>query len=307
MSRYAALAALDTGAIVFDARGEVVFADERAQRTLRIDGLVGRRIEQVLTVRPRLAEHPLVRRVSRFDDGGETHFVVQLVDAEDAATERDRLLVLASVSEFLPIVLHELKNPLAAVQTALELAIEDASDDLVGTLHPILHEIRRASRSLLGMGSVGLTLRTSHHQAIDLAIDEAAGVLVPTASEAGVRIERDVHSMPLLPFDAGVTRAIVFNLVKNAIDAGRRGDVVYVAADYTDDALHLTVRDTGPGMAPDVVERCTSPFFTTKSGGSGIGLALCLRAVEGAGGRFDLTSALDEGTSVMIRVPVTSA
>lgn len=308
LANEALLAALDAGALVLDKGGRVVFADARALASLRAarEDVFDHPVHEILCPLERLTEHPRVRHVRRFDGPDGPGWIVRLGEEDDVEAERERLMRLASVSELLPIVLHELKNPLAAVQTALELALEESTTpDLAQTLHAILQEIRRAARSLLGMGAVGRDLRASTHQAVDLAIQETVDVLRPTAFDARLVVECDVRAMPLLPLDVGVVRAIVFNLVKNAIDACSPGDTVSVRAEFVAPELMLEVRDTGPGMSQDVVARCTALFYSTKSNGSGIGLPLCVRAVERAGGTLAIETAVGAGTSVRLHVPVT--
>ena len=70
------------------------------------------------------------------------------------------------------------------------------------------------------------------------------------------------------------------------------------------DYVMLAVTDTGTGMSPEVLDRATDLFFTTKPSGSGIGLALCSRAVKDAGGEMTLRSVPGFGTSVSVKIPV---
>src|SRR5690606_33961697 len=112
--------------------------------------------------------------------------------------------------------------------------------------------------------------------------------------------------MPLLPMDISVIRTIAFNLITNAIHACDAGDQIRVGAGFHADTQQfvLSVEDTGQGMPAEVLERCTELFFTTKSKGTGIGLALCSGAVQAAGGELSIHSEIGGGTRVELRVVV---
>jgi signal transduction histidine kinase len=226
---------------------------------------------------------------------------------EKVREERDRLLQLAAVGDVLPSVLHELKNPLAAVTTAVEVLLEELPPGSVhDQLHAVLGEVRRMALACEGVGAVGRALRTEKYAAIDLACREVFRVLSPRLEATGVVARCDVPDMPLLPLDPAVVRAVLFNLLVNALHSCRSGGTVVVHARVGEGGreFELTVADTGEGMTAEVYERCTELFFTTKRSGSGIGLALARRAAEGAGGRLDIQSVVGVGTTVTLRVPV---
>lgn len=218
--------------------------------------------------------------------------------------ERDRLLQLATVGELMPSVLHEAKNPLSAALTALEVLLEEASGGLQQDLHAILVEVRRAVLTLDGLGSVGMDPRSGTARAVDHAIREVVHLLAPRAERLGIRIGVEVGDLPLLPFDASVIRAIVFNVVNNAIQACRADDSVVVTARLVDGRLEISIRDSGSGMTPEVLARCTELFFSTKRSGSGVGLALCKQVCERVGGDLHVTSTLGVGTTVRLVLPV---
>ncbi len=228
-------------------------------------------------------------------------------DTERLRGERDRLLQLAAVGETLPTLLHEVRNPLSAVIATVELLLEDSAPGATqDSLHAVLSEARRIALQLDGVGAVGRSLRSRRASAVDLACRETCSVVVPRAEKAKVLLRWDVPDMPLLPLDPSTLRALLFNLLTNAIDACRPGDTVRVHALLTQGgrALEISVIDTGVGMTAEVYARCTELFFTTKRHGSGIGLALCRRAVETAGGTLEIQSVPGFGTAIVLTVPL---
>jgi signal transduction histidine kinase len=106
----------------------------------------------------------------------------------------------------------------------------------------------------------------------------------------------------------GLTQ-VVYNLVQNATEAlrGREGGRVrlYIQDDLEVDAVLLRVSDNGPGMSPEVIRRCTEPYFSTKRLGvsTGLGLPFVHRLVTGAGGRMDIASTVGQGTTITLTLP----
>ena len=221
--------------------------------------------------------------------------------------ERDRLMQVATVGSALPALLHELKNPLASVTTTVEVLLEEVDPGHVQTqLHAVLSELRRLRLSIDGVGAVGQGLRTSRDEVVDMACREAYAIMATRAERAGVVCRAHVDDMPLLPLDPSVVRAIVYNLLSNAIQACGKGDAVNLYVHLTDDRrqLELVVVDDGPGMTAEVLEHCTELFYTTRRNGSGIGLALVRGAVDEVGGELRIESVPGFGTCVTVLVPV---
>lgn len=240
-------------------------------------------------------------------DAGHTVLFQEISEWRRLRLERDRLLQLATIGACMPTILHELKNPLTACLTSLELLVEDADDpSLQASLHAILCELRRIPLVLDGVGAVGRSLRAPVPMAVDHAVEQACSVLASKARARGVTLLREVETLPLLPFDTATLRAILSNLIMNALDACAAGGRIVVGLRLTPDrqSLELEVRDTGQGMSEQVRQSCTELFFTTKAHGSGIGLALCREACVAAGGRLTISSEPGLGTSVRLTLPV---
>jgi PAS domain S-box-containing protein len=230
-----------------------------------------------------------------------------ITEVERMREERDRLLQIATVHELLPSILHEVKNPLAAIATTAELLIEEAvDDDMRDSAQAILHETRRMKLTLQGIGAVGRGLRSTRYQAVDQAIREAWTVLRPRAESVGVLARCSIPDLPLVQLDTSVVSALVFNLVTNAIQACSVGGSVELTASLTGGgaSLSLVIADTGSGMTPEVLARCRELFFTTKPRGMGIGLALCDRALTDAGGQIRIESEVRVGTRITLSIPL---
>ena len=210
-----------------------------------------------------------------------------------------------SVSALMPTLLHELKNPLAAIATSVELLLEELPE---GTTHDeltaIFGEIRRMKLVLDGVGIVDRQLRTQSHWPVQESLQEACIVLQPLAKRKGVHFETHIPKCAALPFDVSVLKAVLFNLVMNAIHACSQGEKIKVSSQVIHNNLTITVEDTGHGMNKETLEKCTQLFFTTKSFGSGIGLALCHEVALEANGRLQIKSQEGFGTRVTFEVPL---
>lgn len=237
-------------------------------------------------------------------------YLVLLRDAsQDLATrqERDRLLNIAGVGTALPALLHEIRTPLASITAAVELLIEEMEDSPTREqLHAVLSEVRRMNLSLDGVLAVGRSLRGRRYAAIDQTCRHAWQIMSARAKARGIHSRSAIDDMPLLLLDPAVVGGIVHNLMINSIQACSAGQAVNIQAQLQQNGklFSLTVVDNGPGMTNEVYNRCTELFFTTKRNGSGIGLALCRRAVEEAGGTMTIESVIGFGTSVTIEIPL---
>ena len=235
--------------------------------------------------------------------------ILPLPQLDTLLKERDRLFQLATLNEMLPAILHELRNPLAAIDTMVQLLLEETESEEIGNdLHAILSEVRRMNLTLKGVGSVSHDLISSKNHAVDFVIEEVVRVMDSLAGRAGITIRSDVAIMPLLPIDPSVISAIVFNLLNNAIAASEVNSQIEIKARLHDRAtFELSITDEGKGMTPEVLTRCRELFFTTKRKGNGIGLALCSQTVEKSGGEFLIESEVGKGTSITMRIPVTKS
>ena len=98
-------------------------------------------------------------------------------------------------------------------------------------------------------------------------------------------------------------RQAVWNLCLNAVQAMTDGGELRVCASRYDRALEVRVTDTGHGIPPEDLPQVFEPFFSTKEGGTGLGLALAHRVVQDHGGRIELQSAPGAGTTVVVTLP----
>jgi signal transduction histidine kinase len=215
----------------------------------------------------------------------------------------ERTLALEGVAARLA---HEVKNPLAAIKglsthmarnaadakTAERLAIVAAEAD---RLQAIVDGFLSFSR---GLDDLKLGPTRLHEIAREL------GVLLETrAQDAGVTLDVTGDQDLVVDADVRKVRQALLNLVTNAIQASPRGGKIGIDVARDCGGALLMVRDEGAGMTPEVLERIRKPYFTTKEGGTGLGVAVARGVVEQHGGRLEFKSAVGKGTVVSIRLP----
>ena len=141
-------------------------------------------------------------------------------------------------------------------------------------------------------------------------VNETIDLLQDRIGSSGCRVRAEVsRNIPTLLCDGQGLHQVLFNLLTNAIDASGNGDEVVVTASFSSDILVLEVADNGSGMPPDVVQRATEPFFTTKAPGQGTGLGLSISEsiVQRHGGTIEFRSTGRCGTTVHVEIPAQRA
>jgi PAS domain S-box-containing protein len=324
-----ALTAIGAGVLVVDGGGTILLANARAAAILARpeEQLVGRAIDEVVAPLARLTHDAPESRVeveverpggdrawlgatlaAFVHDDGRPCYVCLFQDISTLRAlrqERDRLQQIAALNVVLPALLHELRNPLAAVEALVEVLLEDADGPLGDDLRAVQGEIQRMGLTLRGVGLLGRDLRTPlRYSDVQGPVHDTLRIMEARAARVRVTLRAKVAELPPLPFDPAVVSAVVFNLVDNAVAACRPGGHVDVRLDVLGGMVEIVVADDGSGMSPEVAARACELFFTTKPHGSGIGLALVTRSVHAGGGRVDITSSPGQGTRVEVRFPL---
>jgi signal transduction histidine kinase len=124
----------------------------------------------------------------------------------------------------------------------------------------------------------------------------------------GARVELEAPAPVWVEADAGQLRQVVWNLVRNACQAAPAGTPVQISVGTIDQDnarwARLSVRDRGPGIPPEHRTRIFEPFFSTKEGGTGLGLATVHRIVEEHHGRVLVIAPADGGTELQVLLPI---
>jgi signal transduction histidine kinase len=241
-----------------------------------------------------------------------------------AATERlVQAEQMAAVGRVAAAIAYELSRQLALVGYAEAIKSRVASDPELVELANIIVAAQKRLAAMVdeirdfaaadGAGRGGI-----HREPADVAavVDEALAIMRYDRDACQRTIERRYRTRPLAALHHDKFSQVVINLVSNAVQATRPGDVIVVELDVGIDVGRedgpgaervavLTVSDTGVGMPAEVLARLGEPFFTTRGDrGSGLGVGICMRIVEEHGGRLTYTSQVDRGTTARVTIPL---
>jgi signal transduction histidine kinase len=258
------------------------------------------------------------------DDGrmvGATMFFKDLTRVEQME-ERDRLRDrLAALGEMAAAIAHEVKNPLASIEVMAGVLKRQMTDreEALETLNDIIKEAKMANAIVVEVlefvRPIALQVeRADMNEVLKDSITLGEGKQRRGSVSINTVIEPDV---PELLADPHQLRQLFSNLLANAFEAlGGEGhvdirawlipgeDEPVGAADPQPPQIVVEVRDSGPGIAPEDMERIFSPFFSTKPQGTGLGLAIVRNVVDAHDGRIDATSVMGRGTTFRVTLPV---
>ena len=204
---------------------------------------------------------------------------------------------LVELGEAARTLTHEIKNPLSAIRLKTAILRRTTGTDAVADLQVIDDEVGRLA-VLADRVSDFIRDPAGNREPIDL------GPLLDALTERHPALEVQRPAAPLMVrFDRERLRSVLDNLVRNAVESTVDSSPVEVAAQSGARQVTVRVLDRGIGIAPGHRERVFDPFFTTKPKGSGIGLAICRRFVQAAGGTLELSPRPGGGTEAVVTLP----
>ncbi len=213
---------------------------------------------------------------------------------------------LATIGQVAASIGHELRNPLAVMQTSVELLARRVPDDERTAKH-----LRRLDDQITLCNTIISDLlelardRAPERSPTDLAaVVHAAALSVPRAPDVTLVLKVDA-ALPTVAVDPGQFRQLVINLVLNATQAIEGPGRIELRLYVEGRELVLVVEDSGTGISAEAEARLFEPLFTTRSSGTGLGLALCRRITEKHSGRISAANNPEGGAAFVVRVPLT--
>jgi signal transduction histidine kinase len=216
---------------------------------------------------------------------------------------------LSAMSKITGGVAHEVKNPLNAINMHVELVkmkLENQDFEIGQHVDIIGKEIDRLNRVVKTFldftRPVELDLR---EVALDAFVQDIADLAAPQAAASGIEVVVAQQTDDTrINVDSDLMKQAVLNIVVNAIEAMKNGGTLRIESSVRDDQAEIRISDTGPGIPEETREKIFRLYFTTKKGGSGIGLAMTYRIVQLHDGTVDFTSEPDKGTTFLLRLPI---
>jgi two-component system phosphate regulon sensor histidine kinase PhoR len=227
------------------------------------------------------------------------------------AAERSRRDFIANVS-------HELRTPLTSIQGYVETLIEDPAPrpettrEFLGIILKNATRMNRLTEDLLALASVESPDYKVKRQStrasalVEDAIESLGGMVV----DSGVELDYGGAPDTIVMADPDAMTQVFGNLIENALKYGKNGGRIRVSARLTGQEVEFSVRDFGPGIAYEHLERIFERFYridkarSRESGGTGLGLAIVKHIVQAHGGRIWADSELGEGANFLFTLPV---
>jgi len=224
-----------------------------------------------------------------------------------------RAAKLASLGQLSANIAHEIRNPLTSIKMRLYSLHEVLSKDSLASddLNVINEEIGRMEGTVNNFLDFARPPELNLQSADIVRILEATvNLIAPKARSQNIAIQKQLHDFPLeLKIDKEQMRQVFLNIMLNAIEAMPNGGTLKIDAAKNEDkksnkVLEINIRDTGTGITPEIKNKITEPFFTTKAEGTGLGLFIASRIVKMHKGSLDIDSQSGKGTTVTLRIPV---
>jgi PAS domain S-box-containing protein len=233
--------------------------------------------------------------------------ITQRLTLERSARQADRLAALGTLAAGLA---HELNNPIGVISSRAELVLLDTeSGPLPEAVREDLQVIHRHAQRVtrIAQGLLSFARHSSgEHGPVDLnrVVDETLLLVEKLIVKDGIALKRALApDLPPIWGDASAIQQVVMNLLTNARDAAAAGGEISIeTAEVAEPAggVRLIVRDTGPGIPPELLPRIFDPFFTTKANGTGLGLSISYGIVREHQGTVDVHSQPGEGTTFVL-------
>ncbi len=260
------------------------------------------------------------------DEDGDRNVLVFVIDITERRQAQDVLLAaqaelahaarVATMGELTASIAHEVNQPLAAILSSGEAGLRWLRRDV-----PNLAEVETAISRVVGQGRRAseivtrirafLKKKPAQQDVLQIAeiIEEAALLVDRELSKENITLTIETESeLPLIRGDRIQLQQVLVNLMVNAGQAMSEQSAprtITVRAGHAESGgLGVTVKDTGPGIAPQDIPHLFQPFFTTKQGGMGMGLAICRTTVEAHGGQLSVVSAPGSGATFRLTLPI---
>jgi two-component system NtrC family sensor kinase len=229
-------------------------------------------------------------------------------ELEQAQSQLIRTEKLASLGQLAAGVAHEINNPLGTITIYAHLLLKgmDKEDPRLEDVELIVNEANRAKEIVQGLLSFAreTKLRPGPVNVNDL-LEDVLGLVVNQSLFHNIKIRKSLfQGLPTIVADETQLKQVYLNIILNAAQAMEGNGKLSITTTPERKQIKVKIRDTGPGIPPEVVKNIFSPFFTTKEKGTGLGLAISYGIIERHNGKIDVETALGTGSTFIVSLPI---
>ncbi|MBN2493893.1 MAG: HAMP domain-containing protein [Deltaproteobacteria bacterium] len=239
--------------------------------------------------------------------------VTERVRTKQALLQSERMATIGRMSA---LVAHEIRNPLSSIGLNTELLqeeIEQLPSDATAEASAILSSISREVERLTEVTDEYLRFARVPRpnlvpERLNQILEDLLRFLKSELDDAGIEIKHDLDpDVTTIPADENQLRQAFLNLIKNSADSMSTGGTLTISTERTDGQIHVRISDTGEGIAEERIGRIFDPFFSTRDGGTGLGLSLTQQIVSEHGGSISCESKPGQGTVFVVHLPTSQS
>ena len=271
------------------------------------------RIRTVTAKRKNGELFPIELSVTEIEADDDVHYAAFIRDISEKArlhaqlVENERLVAIGTTAAKIG---HELANPLNGMSLTIQLLEQRLrkqsnllDTQITSTVNRLHTEVSRLSTLLEQFRSLSRREKFDFQRTtLTALVGEAIEIEMPRYAELGIQVECSFPSnLPTITVDIDKMKQVIFNLIKNAVEAMAGGGRISIKGSASENSIVLEISDTGTGIPAgiDIFE----PFFTTKPQGTGIGLSVVQQIVSAHGGSISYSSEHGKGTTFVITLP----
>lgn len=218
---------------------------------------------------------------------------------------------LSAIGQLARSIAHEIRNPLNFISLSIDHINKKyipennlEREKFESLINSIKQEIQRLNNLVGDFLDYGKPMRLNLQSTnIEALINEILDLVKIKAEKDNIRMNFIKKDVPLLYVDPGLIKTCIFNIILNAFQAMPDGGDLNIETNTVNNKVQIIIKDTGIGVSKENIPRVFEPFYSTKSSGLGLGLAMTKRVIEEHGGKIDFKSEESKGSVITIILP----
>ncbi|MGQ9607785.1 MAG: sensor histidine kinase [bacterium] len=293
------------GVIIIDKEGRITLFNQSAGDIIGVSSkdVLGSMFKDIFAIQNNTKNY----QKSNDDGLNDTH-IKTIENFEYSAYEQYTTKTLEMLNDITLNIAHLMRSPLSAIQIFAELLKQDLDNDKQSMIDDILASVYSLDAVLCNLLSFAQPINLCFQQ-IDIIdiLEDSLSFAMPAINHHGILLEKQYDYNRLSCYgDTEHLKQVFLNLILNAIQAMPNGGLLYVylGCDYDNKYINIEITDNGCGIPKEHKEKIFVPFFTTKEGGTGLGLSVVYKIIQAHHGKIQIKSIYGKGTTVSIKLPL---